>query len=510
MAYETKKVLNFTEGLCELPLQGEGQVSLLQNARPRLTGGVEVRGGQTLDYSVGADPTIGSITGLLIHDDEEGKTHIYSIRRTADGDKFFDGETEITGPDLSSSPYTAIIPYKNTIFITNGTTHDIQYHEPGTTVRDVVIEKNDETLPQGQYGLSYKDRVYIFTNTGELRYSNAGLFSELPEVEFPDLNVQQIRDPNVEPTGIAFGEDILVLFTAGSYSIMTGTPGDRGNRNTYSLQEYLGEGVVASRTITSRDKRIFFLSAENRVKMLDGTILTDLDEEGFIEKTLQQSNYPEAASAQFLGREIWLSLPVANSPAERSILVYDIYTNKWLAKFTNIEGYAMAYSPSNRMVYVASHTGGYIWRQAHGAHQPALDPGDALIPFDLILGQFLFGTIWQTKLFKQLSVTSRVGYSEELTYTYEKDEEGLGSFTNFELNNVITEADHNYEDDYYGEENYGLSGLRTTVLRPFKNRELRASSLRLRIEGNLTGGSVIYGAQAEAEEQNRSGESGIA
>jgi hypothetical protein len=428
------------------------------------------------------------------------------VRRTNDGDKIFDSTTEITGPTMSGAPYTAIVEGKGTIFISNGDSKDIQYHVPGTTVRDVITNSfSGDYLPQGQYMQVYRNRMYVWNDTG-LYYTNTGLYTNLPALHFNDLNKVQVREENAEARGLGVGESVLILFTPNSYSIMTGTPGNNGARNDYSLDEYQGVGCGYPRTVTSKGKRVAWLDTENRMKMLEGPSLRDLDEQDFVAEFLQAAVHKEATSAQFLGRELWVLLPRSASSVDRRILVYDLFTERWIAEFTNIEGYAITYLPEINAVYVGSHTGGYVWRQAHGRYQPKDDIG-SLIPLELIDGQLVFGTLWHKKMFEKILVSTNMRFSETLNFSYMKDE--LDNFTSFELNSSITTDAHDWGDDNWGEYAWDATGMQSTTLRPKKDYSLEAYSMRLKIDGNVSGGTIIYGSQSHAHSLERDGESGI-
>jgi len=498
--------INYLGGINRLPLQGKNQAKLIQNARPLVTGGLQVRYGQVLTASVGIDPTVGSITDLFAYRTSALGTRLYSLRRTVDGDKFFDGTTEITGPTLSGAVYTSIVEGKGTIFLSNGNNDDIQYHTPGQTTRAVITNSfSGESLPQCQFLQVYRNRLYAWTDTG-LRYTNAGIYTTLPAVHFPDSNIVQVREENVEARGLIAGENILVLFAPDSYTIMTGTPGNNGARNDYSLEEFQGVGCGFPRTITSKGRMIAWLDTERRMRMLDGTVLRDLDDTDFVAEYLQATNVPAATSAKFLGRELWVSLPKDNSPVERHILVYDLFLEKWTALFTNINGYAISYLPEINAVYIGSHSGGYIWQQANGKFKP-LDDNGTLIPFELVDGQILFGSLWHQKVYEKILVSYKPQYSETLSFAYSSDE--LDSFTSFELNASVTETTRNWGDDNWGAYPWGTPGIKTTVLRPVLDRGLQAQSFRLKVSGNVSGGFIYYGSSTYAEILDRDGESAI-
>jgi hypothetical protein len=499
--------LNFLGGINRQPLQGEGQSKLIKNARPLRTGGLKVRHGQTLEYSVGADATVGSITDLFAYRTAALGTRLYSLRRTQAGDKVFDNTTEITGPTLSGADYTSIVEGKGTIFISNGNNADIEYHTPGMTTRAVITNSfTGETLPQTQFLIVYRNRLYAWTDTG-LRYTNAGIYTTLPAIHFPDANIVQVREENVTAVGLGSGENILVLFSPDSYTIMTGTPGNNGARNDYSLEEHLGIGCSAPRTITSRGRLIAWLDTERRMRMLSGPTMMDLDESDYVAEYLHASDNITTASAQFLGRELWVSLPKSGSITDRRILVYDLSLERWVAEFTGIEGYAIAYLPEINSVYVGAHTGGYIWRQANGRYQPSDDAG-TLIPFEYIGGQLVFGTLWHKKMFEKILVSTNMAFSETLNFTYTSDE--LDAFTSFELNNTLSSGDHDWGTDNWGDYAWDATGMRSNVLRPKKSYSISAYSLRLKIAGNVSGGTLIYGTEAHAHSIDRDGESGIA
>lgn len=506
MPLEPTRKINYLGGINKLPLQGEGQAKLIQNARPLATGGLEVRYGQALTASVGADPTVGSITDLFAYRTSALGTRLYSLRRTNAGDKIFDSTTEITGPTLSGAEYTSIVEGKGTIFISDGNSADIEYHTPGQTTRAVITNSiGGSTLPQCQFLKVYRNRLYAWTDTG-LRYSNTGIYTTLPACHFDDLNLVQVREENVEARGLGSGDNFLVLFAPDSYTIMTGTPGNNGARNDYSLEEFQGVGCGAPRTITSKGKRIAWIDPERRMRMLEGPTLRDLDEQDFIAEYLQAPNTMITASAKFLGRELWVLLPKASS-TDRIILVYDLFLEKWIATFTKIEGYAISYLPEINAVYLGAHTGGYIWQQANGRFKPLNDAG-TLIPFELIDAQLVFGTLWHQKLYEKILCSYRLSFSETLNFSYATDE--LDSFTSFELNPAVTAGSGgNWGDDNWGEFAWGTAGIKTTVLRPKVNYNLQTTSLRLKVSGNMSGGDLYYGSEAHATLLDRDGESGI-
>ena len=505
--FEPIKRLNYLGGMNRLPLQGTSQVHTLKNMRPLRTGGLQVRGGQTLEHSIGGDPTAGSITDLFGYRTSALGTRLYNLRRTGDGDKVFDNTTEVTGPTLSGAVHTAIVEGKGTIFVSDGNSADIQYHVPGTSVRSAITNSfSGESLPQCQFLKVYRNRLYAWTDTG-LRYTNAGLYSTLPAVHFADANLIQVREENAEARGIAAGEDALVLFTPNSYSIMTGTPGNNGARGTHSLVEYQGVGCGFPRTVASKGRNIFWLDPERRAKMLEGPVLRDLDEQDFVAEFFQAADDTTSASAIFLGRELWVSLPKSSASNDRRILVYDLALEVWVAEFTGIEGYAMTYLPEINSVFVGSHTGGYIWRQANGRFQPTKDVG-SLIPVEMIEGQVVFGTVTHKKFYDKILVSLRLQASESLNFSYSKDE--LDDFTSFELNSTLTQTDHNWGDDLWGEYTWGgATGMQVHILRYLRNSNLLAMSSRLKIAGSLSGGTVIYGTEHYGSSLDRDGESGI-
>jgi hypothetical protein len=498
--------LNYLGGINRQPLQGEGQAYLITNARPLRTGGLQVRYGQTLDKSVGADPTDGSITDLFAYRTAALGTRLYSLRRTSAGDKFYDNTTEITGPTLSGATYTSIVEGKGTIFISNGNSGDIEYHTPGQTTRAVITNSfSGETLPQCQFLQVYRNRLYAWTDTG-LRYTNTGIYSTLPAVHFANANKIQVREENVTAAGLGVGKSIIVLFSPDSFSIMFGTPGNNGGRNDFTLKEHHGIGCGAPRSITSKGNQIAWLDTERRMHMLEGPTLSDLDEPDFIAEFLHAADNMQSVSAQFLGRELWVSLPKGGSVVDRHILVYDLFLEKWVARFVGIEGYAISYLPEVNSVFVGSHTGGYIWRQASGNFRPLNDAG-TLIPYELIDGQLVFGDLWHQKIYEKILVATKMAFSETINFSYSTDE--IDDFTNFELNNSITSATHNWGTDNYGEYAWDSTGLQITTLRPKKPTGLEAASLRLKMSGNLSGGTVIYGSESHARSVDRDGESGI-
>ena len=504
---EPAQRLNFLGGMNRQPLQGEGQVKLLTNARPLVSGGLQVRYGQSLYASVGSDPTIGNVRYLFAYRTAALGTRLYSIRHTPTSNKFFDNTTEITGPTLVSSGYIDMVEGRGTIFLTNAETHNIQYHVPGTSVRaEITNSFAGEELPLCKFIQVYRNRLYAWTSKG-LRYTNAGIYTTLPALHFADLNLVKVRAETVEPFGIGVGEDLLVMFTLDSYNIMMGVPGNEGARGSYTLKEYSGIGCGAPDTISSKGNMIIWIDTERRVRMLKGPVIHDLDPNDSVAEFLHAADNLETATARILGREIWVSLPKSGSAVDRRILVYDLFFEKWVAEFTGIEGYAIAYLPEINAVYVGAHTGGYIWRQANGNYKPLTDSG-ALIPFEWIDGQLVFGTLWHKKIFEKILVAYNLGASESLNFSYAINE--IDSYTSFELNGTVTQPDSNWGSDNWGAATWGGNpGMESTVLRPKTKEKVHAYSMRLKVSGDLSGGTVIYGAKAYAEELERDGESGI-
>lgn len=372
MAIEIISRHDFRKGVSRHRRHREQSVRTLVNMRPQSDGSLKTRLAPVTHINLPESNAIWALFGLTSF---TTGLHMYSVVHT-DGinDTLYVDSSLLAGNPLSSSNYTSIAAYKETIFFSNGVA-PINYYIPidllpkkwgaeqwGTSQWGEALSRvavtGDPTPPIGKYMLFYKDRCYIASATGKLYYSNAGMFSALPTVLFPALNLLTVGSSSNPPTGLAIGEDFLVIFTAENYQIMTGTPGDDGGTGDVALQEFSAIGCSIPGSVTALGNRIAFIGTDRRIYELNGSVLTDLDVNDDIKEYLRapKESAFHAVKASYTFGELWIRIPKAGDPNDARILVYIKSLKIWTV-FEDLDGFALTRVVASGRLFLGSSAG---------------------------------------------------------------------------------------------------------------------------------------------------------
>lgn len=509
MPTQSEKRFDFRGGLNRLRRQNQNEVYYCQNARPTADGALTVRNGQSLHVNIGAT---GNIEALLARYRSSLGLRIYSIQRS-DGanDNCYVGGTQIDGDAFGARDYCSIVPYKDVIFFSNGASA-INYHQPpdnpsfawgaevwgrsswGTGNSRAVVT-GSPSPPRGPHVLIYKDRMYVGgADDGLLAWSNVGLFTTLPTVDFPTLNFQTIGGTGDPVTGLAPGEDFLVAFTAGTYQIMTGVPGDNGGLGDMSWQVFTNIGCVASRSIASLGRKVAFLGTNRRMYILEGAILTDIDPQDKVREylTAPSEGVLRAVGAVFFGNELWIRLPKSNVESVGRTLIYNTVLQNWTV-FTGIDSFAFHFSPTTGKLYAGRAVDSKIYEQDSGL----LDPG-GLILFEVIGRQEVFGTFRKLKRFEKLALQMDVKQGESIAVEYSTENSDI--FTSFGVGTPIAPTGAVWGEEVWGASPWGGISLQNQFLRPVSGGGgVQATELRVKLSGNVSPGTRLLGYELDGE-----------
>lgn len=509
MPIETEERFDFRGGVSRLRRQNKNEIYYLQNARPTADGTITVRKGQTLrvDFS-----SAGCIEALHVRNTSTLGTRFYSIRRTTGvTDLIFDGTTELSGASFGSSLYSSIAEYKGVIFFSNGATA-INYHTPPVVASQTwgasnwgaavwgdpnvrAIVSGSPTPPRGPFLKVYKDRLYVTgAEDGLLSWSNAGLFETLPTVDFPALNFQTIGGDGDPCTGFAIGENFLVAFTAGTYQIMTGTPGDNGGVGDMNWQVFNNIGCKASRSIASSGKKVAFLGSNRRMYILEGSVLTDIDPTDKIREYLSSpgESFLHAVGASFYGNELWIRLPKGSSTTIGQTLVYNTVLQNWTV-FTALDGYSFHYAPSTGRLYVGRCTDSKIYEQDSGETDP-----DGNIEFEVISRQEVFGTFRKRKSYKKLGVQMDLDQENSQVVSYSL--ENATVYVEFGVGSPVTHDDIAWGEEIWGASSWGGTALHNQFLQPLAaGNGVQGTEMRIKIAGPVAPGDRLLSYELDAE-----------
>lgn len=506
---QTEARFDFRGGMSRLRRQNKNEVYLSQNARPTADGALTVRKGQVLRTNIGAT---GNIECVHTRYTNSLGLRVYTIRRSGGAnDQCYVGGAQISGASLGTSDYCSINVYKDVVFFSNGVT-DINYHEPpdkpskawgeevwgisswGTpNVRAVV--SGDPAPPKGAFVVIYKDRMYVGgSSDGLLSWSNAGLFAALPTVDFPALNFQTVGGIGDPVTGLALGEDFLTAFTAGTYQIMTGTPGDNGGIRDMRWQVFSNIGCTASRSIAYLGRKVAFLGTNRRMYILEGSVLTDIDPFDKMREffTAPSENVLRAVGTVFYGNELWIRLPKGNVESIGRTLIYNTVLQNWTV-FSNVDSFAFHFSSTTGKLYAGRAVDSKVYEQDIGLSDPS-----GLVPFEWIGRQEVFGTFRKEKSFKKLSLQMDVNQDESLAVSYSL--ENNTAFTAFGVGTPIAPEGNAWGAEVWGASPWGGIVLRNQFLHPVSGGQgVRATELRVKISGDVSSGTRLLGYELDAE-----------
>lgn len=509
MAIETISRYDLRGGVNRLRRQNQNEVYYCQNGRFESDGSITVRDGQIRHVNIGAT---GNIEALFVQKTNALGLRFYSIRRTTgSNDICYVGATAISGPAFGARDYSSIVEYKGVIFFSNGA-GAINYHEPqlsssktwgtelwgastwGTGTTRAAVS-GTPTPPTGPFLVMYKDRMYVAGNDENVYWSNAGLYTTLPTVDFPALNFQVVGSTNDPVTGLAVGENFLVAFTSGTYQIMTGVPGDDGGLGDMNWEVFSNIGCIASRSISSLGRKVAFLGSNRRIYILEGSVLTDIDPYDKIRQYLEAPSLGvlRAVASVFYGNELWIYLPLSISENVGRTLVYNTVSQNWTV-FTGIDSFAMNFCPQIGALYAGKATESTIYEQNNGP----LDPSGSLIPVQFVSRQEVFGTYRKLKSLKKANVQMDVRHGESVAVSYSL--ENSDSFTAFGAGTPISPSGNLWGAELWGASSWGGFSRQNQFLQPVAGGQgVRATEFRLKLTGNLSPGTKILGYDLDAE-----------
>jgi len=512
----TEQRYDFRGGMSRLRRQNQTEVYLSQNARPRADGTLEVRNGQTLYTNIGST---GSIERLYARYTVDLGLRFYSIRRTdGSNDLIYSNETQISGPDFGANDYCSVVEYKGVLFFSNGVT-PINYHDPSANPAKAwgaevwgasawgapqtrAEVTGTPTPPKGQHMVIYKDRLYVGTSDGLVYYSNAGLFTTLPTVDMPALNFQTIGGPGNPVTGLAAGEDFLLAFTRGSYHVMTGVPDDDGGLGDMAWQVFQNIGCTASRSISTQGRRVAFLGTDRRMYILDGSVLTDIDEDNKMQEYFLavDSSVLRTVASTFFRDELWIRLPSGNSETVGNTLVYNLSSKKWTV-FSGMDSYSFFFCPDVGKLFLGKATSSKIYDPTEGA----TEPDGSLIPLSFISRQEVFGTLRKRKLFSLLYLQTDQNQGETLNLSYAID--NTTEFTAFGVGSTSTATGKAWGAEAWGVSAWGGVQMRRAFARLSSGGSgIRGTEFRFKASGNVSPGTRILSYEIEATVEERDGE----
>lgn len=497
----------------------QNQAHLILNLRPRGDGTLEVPKGRSVEVSnIGASS--GSIQAVMGRQTVENGEEVYSIKEE-DGvnDKVYVGNSEITGDDFGSSAHTSIVSYGGVVFFCNGEA-GLHWHEPGSGIRGLcealpleiswppgvnhvlgwtVGERYGQGLLKGKYMLIYKDRMYIFSDSGEVSWSNAGVFSGIGgEAGLPIVNIHPFAkislgsegDPIV---GAAPGQNMILVLTSGRYYIMNGEPGDDADLHTMNWSTYPGVGTRSPKSVLSTRRGVVFYGSDQNVYRVEGNVLRDLDPEKRVAEffTAPGVSAYGAVAAATVGEEIYFYLPKANNPAEGRVLVYNEAYQNWYV-FDHFGGFAMHFLDKTGKLLIGDANGNTIWSQFSSDQ----DLGSKL-GVELISRQLVYGSFDTKKTYDSMTSRLKLPGGESMSFSYEKEDSEV--FTAFETNGTVTRPSVNWGGEDWGVSDWDdFSTYRTksefgALVSP------EARSMRVKMSGSLSAGAKIlnYGITAE-------------
>lgn len=493
---------DYKGGISRTRRQAANQALLIKNARPCTDGTLEVRGGQSQWTTVGS-AGVGSIRAIFSRYSTALGLKIFNIKRENTGDDLiYDGGSLLTGTSFGQGSYTDIIEYKNTIFFSNGV-KPINYHVPGTSV--VTEVTGDPAPPVGSTMTMYKDKMFVGLPNGHIQWSNTGVYSTLPAVDFPALNFQMLGSEGDGVIKVLAIQDSLIAFLDDSYHLMTGLPGDSGDTGDMSWQSFKGVGISDPKHAVGAKDRVYFLATNNRLYYIRGGIITDLDQYNLISEYLDKltTSTKINASIYYKNGEVWVYIP-DNNPATGTMLVYLEAFDCWTV-FTNINGNTFSYCSDVNRFFIGSTDGGYIWEQETGD----LDLGSK-IAFEFIGKQETLGSFWKNKKFELCVAQADIFPGDSLSASYSIN--NADSFSAFSYGTPLSVA----ATKLWGEENWGVStwgasssnlsgSVLTTAFLKFSTTSIIGRELRIKISGSVLAktrflGYTLYGIVQQRED----------
>lgn len=254
----------------------DNQATGLLNFEFDVTGALVKRRGITL-YN--GSPVSGAtgVDNLIRFYRNDGTKTLVAVMGGATAKKVYKGAdgagtfTEITGGTaLSASACVDMLVYRDTLFMSNGT-QPIQYYQSGATKANV---SGTPTPPVGKYLAVCDNRLFAAGNESSpnrIYFSGIGLFSSLPNVDFPELNFIDIprRDSGDVITGLAVYRDELFVFRRNDiWALMGSGPED------YYLQEVNNSaGAVSHRAVANTGDSLVFAAQGHIYEYANGGIV---------------------------------------------------------------------------------------------------------------------------------------------------------------------------------------------------------------------------------------------
>jgi len=519
MPSQTQQRFDFRGGTSRLRRQNQNQVFYCQNARFMADGSIEVKQGQTLQVNIAAT---GGIEALLVAYSASTLLRFYSVRRTGEpDDTLHAGISKITGTLFGKGPYTSIVAYKGVIFFSNGI-GAINYHQPGVVPSEpwgaskwgATVWGNPNrgaevsgspTPPVGAHLLIYKDRMYVGKSNGEIAYSNVGLFETLPTVDFPTLNAFTIGGTNDPIKGMTKGEDFLLALTSSTYNIMTGEPGDDNDLGDATWQTYPAVGTKSSRSVVSQGRKSAFFGSNRNIYILNGTVLTNIDPLDLMKeyRDAPSDNVLYAVAFAFVGDELWMYFPVGGNAKSGRTLVYSEDKKNWTV-FTDVDGYALFYSPDRGRLFVGKHSESKIYDPDLGLKEP-----DGTLPeFIFKSRQEVLGSLRKTKTYKLLNVQADVNKDESMTVAYAIN--NTTQYTTFGVGSLAGDTGKIWGTAVWGAQKWGGITPQNKFFRPTSGGNgVRGKEIRIKLSGNVSPGTRLLGYEIEGDIEPRDDE-GIA
>ncbi len=243
----------------------------LKNCDPYSKGWIDRRRGCTIITTDGiTDAT--SIDNLIrFYPNSTTKELICSVNN-ATNNKIYkiadsDGaETEIVGGTaLTTATRIRFSIYKSNLFLSDGIAPIQYYDASGTTKADIT---GTPTPPIGKYLAIHKRRMYVAGNStspANLYYSGLGVYTTLPDCDFPAANVEPIGDETLPIMGIIPQQDHIVIFKENTFHKWIGTA-DYDFRVLDTNRPY---GCIAPDSIAMCEGWVVFLSHDG-IRAYDG------------------------------------------------------------------------------------------------------------------------------------------------------------------------------------------------------------------------------------------------
>ena len=400
--------------------------------------------------------------------------------------------TEITGgSSLNIGEPVDMLVYRDTLFISNGV-QPIQYFSSGTTKANVA---GSPTPPTGKYLAVCDNRLFVAGNAynpNTLYFSDIGLFSTLPSVDFPADNFIRIpkQDTGDVITGLAVYRDELFVFRRNDVWALLGSgPED------YYLQEVNNTvGAVGHRAVVNTGDALVFASPGRVFEYRDG-VMQDVGLS--VESLLAALNMDNISAAYYPAKkQVWFCAGTTGSGNDR-VAMFDTAHRAWSVFDFAMNALCVFDGPGDSgELYAGASSSGRVYHLDDG-----IDDDGADIDFSFTTKHFAMKAPQNIKRFRRLyfnvNTTQDTGaFDVDVSVDFAREQQAITG--------ISLDGFNRWGEFVYGRAPYGGGLLQTGIL-PLE-AGLAGKYISLTVSGSGDRDLAIYSLGVQYKIQSMRGE----